>query len=68
MLLGAFDDEDVTHVDGCVDPTRDIKTILNELRLKDVEYFRARFVRAWYNLLHRNKLLIKRNDVFVLKK
>lgn len=43
QMLRAFDDEDVTHVDGCVDPTRDVKTILNELRLKDIEYFRARF-------------------------
>jgi len=39
QMLRAFDDEDVIHVDGSVDPTRDLSTILNELRLKDVEYF-----------------------------
>jgi len=42
-MLRAFDDEDVTHVDGSIDPIRDLRTILNELRLKDVEYFKARF-------------------------
>lgn len=42
QMLRAFDDEDVTHVDGSIDPTRDLRTILKELRLKDVEYFRAR--------------------------
>merc|ERR1712212_1363641 len=39
QMLRAFDDEDVIHVDGSVDPTRDLSTILKELRLKDVEYF-----------------------------
>jgi len=39
QMLRAFEDEDVTHVDGAVDPTRDLQTILEELRLKDVEYF-----------------------------
>jgi len=43
QMLRAFDDEDVTHVDGSIDPVRDLKTILDELRLKDVEYFTARF-------------------------
>lgn len=43
QMLRAFDDEDVTHIDGSIDPVRDLETILNELRLKDVEYFKARF-------------------------
>jgi len=43
QMLRAFDDEDVTHVEGAIDPIRDLKTILDELRLKDVEYFTARF-------------------------
>lgn len=34
---GAFDDEDVIHVDGSVDPVRDLQTIADELRLKDEE-------------------------------
>lgn len=32
---GAFDDEDVIHVDGDVNPVRDLETIGEELRLKD---------------------------------
>lgn len=35
--IGAFDDPDVTHVEGEVDPVRDLEIISEELRLKDVE-------------------------------
>lgn len=34
---GAFDDPDVTHVEGEVDPVRDLDIISEELRLKDEE-------------------------------
>lgn len=37
MRLGAFDDPDVTHVEGEVDPVRDLDIISEELRLKDEE-------------------------------
>merc|ERR1712142_1101629 len=43
QMLRAFEDEDVTHVDGAVDPIRDLRTVLDELRLKDIEYFTLRF-------------------------
>ncbi|XP_037780700.1 obg-like ATPase 1 [Penaeus monodon] len=33
-----FDDDDVTHVEGDVNPVRDLEIILDELRLKDIEY------------------------------
>jgi hypothetical protein len=32
--LGVFDDDDVTHVEGDVNPVRDIEIIHEELRLK----------------------------------
>ena len=35
---GAFDDEDVTHVEGEVNPVRDLEIIHEELRLKDEQY------------------------------
>lgn len=35
--LGSFDDEDIIHVEGNVDPVRDIEIIHEELRLKDEE-------------------------------
>ncbi|EEB17123.1 conserved hypothetical protein [Pediculus humanus corporis] len=37
-LLRAFEDEDVTHVEGEVNPVRDLEIIAEELRLKDEEY------------------------------
>lgn len=37
LRSGAFEDEDVIHVDGEVNPVRDLETIGEELRLKDEE-------------------------------
>jgi len=35
---GIFEDDQVTHVEGDVDPVRDMEIIHEELRLKDLEY------------------------------
>ncbi len=43
-LPGAFDDEEVIHVDGEVNPVRDLETIHDELRLKDEQYCTNRLV------------------------
>ncbi|XP_068236246.1 obg-like ATPase 1 isoform X2 [Palaemon carinicauda] len=37
-MTRAFEDDDVTHVEGDVNPVRDLEIILDELRLKDIEY------------------------------
>lgn len=37
MISGAFEDDDVTHVEGEVNPVRDLEIIGEELRLKDEE-------------------------------
>lgn len=37
MNSGAFEDDDVTHVEGDVNPVRDLEIISEELRLKDEE-------------------------------
>lgn len=37
LQIGAFDDPDVIHVEGEVEPIRDLDIISEELRLKDVE-------------------------------
>ncbi|OWF36161.1 obg-like ATPase 1 [Mizuhopecten yessoensis] len=37
-LIRAFDDEEIVHVEGDVNPARDLEIIHNELRLKDIEY------------------------------
>ncbi|XP_070587877.1 obg-like ATPase 1 isoform X2 [Erythrolamprus reginae] len=36
-LLRSFDDDDITHIEGSVEPVRDIEIIHEELRLKDEE-------------------------------
>ncbi|CAK4707884.1 hypothetical protein LEN26_019277 [Aphanomyces euteiches] len=36
-MVRAFDSADVTHVEGNVDPVRDMQIILHELRLKDID-------------------------------
>jgi len=38
QVVRAFDDADVTHVEGDVDPIRDMEIIQTELRLKDIEW------------------------------
>jgi len=38
-LCRTFEDTEITHVEGEVDPIRDLDIINEELRLKDVEYF-----------------------------
>lgn len=37
---GAFSEEDIVHVEGEVDPPRDLEIIHDELRLKDIEYLK----------------------------
>ncbi|KAG8432460.1 hypothetical protein GDO86_016921 [Hymenochirus boettgeri] len=39
--MRAFDDDDIIHVEGSVDPVRDIEIIREELRLKDEEMLAA---------------------------
>lgn len=38
MIVGCFEDENVSHVEGDINPVRDIEIINEELRLKDEEY------------------------------
>ncbi|GMT00393.1 hypothetical protein PENTCL1PPCAC_22567 [Pristionchus entomophagus] len=40
-LCRAFDDDDVIHVEGDVNPTRDLEIIANELVQKDLQYLEA---------------------------
>lgn len=38
QVIRAFDDAEVIHVEGDVNPIRDMEIIQNELRLKDIEW------------------------------
>jgi len=37
-MVGAFDDAEIVHVEGDVDPVRDLSIISDELRIKDIEF------------------------------
>ncbi|XP_025107448.1 obg-like ATPase 1 [Pomacea canaliculata] len=39
-VVRAFSEEDIVHVEGEVDPPRDLEIIHDELRLKDIEYLK----------------------------
>ncbi len=44
-VLRCFDDDNITHVDGSVDPIRDKEIIDTELQLKDLEMVEARMAK-----------------------
>lgn len=54
-LCRAFEDDDVTHVEGDVDPVRDLEIISEELRLKDVEFLNGHLEKL-------EKLVVRGND------
>ena len=45
-VLRCFDDENVTHVDGSIDPVRDKQIIDMELQIKDLETVEARITKV----------------------
>ncbi len=45
-VVRCFEDEDVTHVDGSIDPLRDVETIDTELALADLETLDRRLQRV----------------------
>ncbi|XP_066586905.1 adenylate kinase 9 [Prorops nasuta] len=54
-LCRAFEDDDVTHVEGDVNPVRDLEIISEELRLKDVEFLNGHLDKL-------EKLVVRGND------
>lgn len=45
-VLRCFDDDNITHVDGTVDPVRDMEVINCELQLKDLETVESRLAKT----------------------
>lgn len=45
-VLRCFDNDNITHVDGCVDPVRDKEIIDYELQLKDLETVESRIAKT----------------------
>lgn len=58
-MLRIFDDEEIVHVEGEVDPIRDIGIINNELRLKDLEYIEKAFKEVETKFLRANDKAFK---------
>ena len=62
-VVRMFDDEDVHHVDGTVDPVRDIEVIDLELVLADLESVTKRLERVERDARGGDKVLIAERDV-----
>lgn len=54
-MTRAFEDEDIIHVEGDVNPVRDLEIIHNELRLKDLEAVSA-------HVIAKEKIVARSND------
>jgi len=54
QVVRIFEDADVTHVDGSIDPIRDLETIAEELLLKDIEYV-TKYLDQLEKVVHREK-------------
>lgn len=55
QVVRCFDDANVTHVDGSVDPVRDVETINYELIFSDLELIEKRMKGVEKNAVHGNK-------------
>ncbi len=62
-VVRCFDDDDIVHVDGSVDPARDIDVINTELLLKDLDAISKRADRARKNAKSGDKVLSRAADV-----
>lgn len=56
---GAFDDDDVTHVEGELNPVRDLDIISDELRLKDLELLNGAIEKMEKNVQRTNDKKLK---------
>jgi len=64
-VLRCFDDENISHVDGSVDPKRDKETIDIELQLKDLETIENRLKKVGRSARSGNKDSIKENNILM---
>ena len=64
-VLRCFDDENISHVDGTIDPKRDKETIDIELQLKDLETIENRLNKVGRSARSGNKDSIKENNMLM---
>ncbi len=62
-VLRCFDNGNITHVDGSIDPVRDKETIDTELQLKDLETLEKRLEKAKKNAKGSNKEAFREVDM-----
>jgi len=67
-VVRAFSDEDIVHVEGDVDPSRDLEIIHNELRMKDIAYLDGKLEPMERAVTRGNADKKKKEEVEVLKK
>lgn len=65
---GAFEDTDVTHIEGEVNPVSDLETISEELRLKDEEVLMTNLEKLERTVVRGNDKKMKPEYVTVLLK
>lgn len=63
-VVRCFEDENVVHVDGAIDPLRDIETINLELIMSDIEIIERRLQKTAKGIKTNDKLL-KEEDAFL---
>lgn len=63
QVVRCFDDPDVTHVDGSVDPVRDIETIATELALADLQVAERRLERVERTARSGDKSVVAERDL-----
>lgn len=66
LYIGAFEDDDVTHVEGEVNPVRDFDIISEELRLKDEEMLGKHLEKLERTVLRGNDKKLKPEYVSLL--
>jgi len=54
QVVRIFEDADVTHVDGSIEPIRDLETIADELLLKDIDFITTAMT-SLEKIVHREK-------------
>lgn len=64
-VLRCFENDNITHVDGSINPLRDKGTIDTELQLKDLESVEARLVKVGKQVKVGDKTAIKLNDTLL---
>jgi ribosome-binding ATPase len=62
-VVRCFEDDDIVHVSGSVDPARDIEIVTTELVLKDLDTVEKRLERATRSARTGDKDLVRERDV-----